>query len=909
LTSGRPHRELSLDEAGLAQRGLQRLKRRLSAWGFAVALVEMINALIAGWVNYLRVGNSSRAFAGWQLRSIGWRRRSSLGYSGAGERLSELEESQQRGKPMKGFASHCLLLVTPMLALPLLSQPALAQQVGGRAAESSSELQEVVVTARRVEESLQDVPMSISVYSQADLTDRNIVSANDLALYTPALSISNQFGSDAASLVIRGFSQDIGTSPTVGTYFADVVQPRGGFGGTTIHAGEGAGPGSFFDLENVQVLKGPQGTLFGRNTTGGAVLLVPKKPTSEFGGYFEASAGNYGLERTQGVLNLPVNDKLRIRLGVDQETQRGYIYNISNIGPRDFNNTNYIAARLSVDVDVTSNLENYTVASFSHSNNNGSDTQLVACDPTQGLLGTLSCAQLAREGARRGPRTVDNSVSNAQSYIQEWQVINTTTWNASDKLTFKNIASYSQLRVINDSGLFGTNFQLGGFPLLFTAEDTPPNTDLVSQQSFTEEPRLTGSAFDGRLTWQAGLYWEMSYPQGISGSSGPNLISCSNFQQLQCFDLAASIFGLPPGSIGSVGRRTGTVTWRDYGAYAQDTYAINNQFSLTTGLRYSDDITAARTTRYVYYFPAPNTPLQACETFIPKGSCVVSDRQKSSAPTGVVNLQYKPTEGLLSYVQYARGYRQGGILSTGPIGYTTFQPEHLNAYEIGVKSTFQGPVPGTVNAAIFYNDFNNQQILGTFVSSIPGAPPNAGILNVGKSRIYGLDLDSTLRPTRDLTLNIGYTYLSSKLVKVNQQTVSGFYDVFGPNEPQGSALALTPKHKLSLTATYRLPLDARIGKISPGVTWTYTARELVYGVGPYSFLPATHLLNLNLNWESIYGSPLDAEFFMTNVTDLHYPNYIDNFANPPGSGAAAYGLVAESFGPPRIYAFRLRYHF
>jgi len=158
------------------------------------------------------------------------------------------------------------------------------------------------------------------------------------------------------------------------------------------------------------------------------------------------------------------------------------------------------------------------------------------------------------------------------------------------------------LHVINDSGLFGTNFSIGPLPLLFTAEDTPPDTYLASQQSVSIEPRLNGTAMNGALTWQAGLYYEMSFPQGLSGSSGPNLISCSNFQTLQCFDLAAQLFGLPAGSIGSVGRRTGTITWRDYGSYAQDTYAFTDQLSLTTGLRYSYDLTTSETNRYVYAF-------------------------------------------------------------------------------------------------------------------------------------------------------------------------------------------------------------------------------------------------------------------------------------------------------------------
>jgi iron complex outermembrane receptor protein len=779
---------------------------------------------------------------------------------------------------------------------------------------TGSDLSEVVVTARRVEERLQDVPMSITVLSPRDLTDYNISSAGDLAAYVPALSVSNQFGSDASSFVIRGFSQDIGTSPTVGTYFGDVVAPRGGFGGATIHAGEGAGPGSLFDLENVEVLKGPQGTLFGRNTTGGAILLVPQKPTGKFEGYLEASGGDFDMERVQGAINIPISDALRVRAGFDQQTRNGYITNISDIGPKTFNDVSYIAARLSVVASLTPNLENYTIASYTNSNNNGTDTQIVACNdstPATALLGGFACAQLAREGASRGPYTVDNSVPNASSHIRQWQVINTTTWNASDAVTFKNIASISGIRVINNGGLFGDNFTIasptGTYPFQFTAEDTPPNTPLSSQGSITEEPRLTGLAFDGKLDWQAGLYYEYSYPIGTSGSSGPNTISCSDFQQLLCYDSLGANFGAQ-GFVGNVGRRYGTISYRDYGVYAQDTYAFTSQLKLTTGIRYSRDIESADTFRYSYYFPTSNyppassVPVRRCEPGVTSTNCQVLDHQTSDAPTGLVNLQYSFTDNLLTYVQYARGYRQGGILSTGPIDNETYQPEHLNAYEIGVKSTLEGPVPGVVNAAIFYNDFKDQQVQGTFVSTNPGVPPNAGILNAGKSRIYGLDLDSSVMLARFLKLAAAYTYLDSKLVKISQAQPNGIYDLFGPNEPQGSELTFSPHHKLSVTPTVLLPIDRQYGKASVGATYLYTARQLVFGTGPYAYLPATHLLNLNANWESVFSLPLDLEFFMTNVTNLHYPAYVDNFVD-------LFGLTAQSFGPPRMYGGRVRYHF
>src|SRR5690606_1613647 len=122
---------------------------------------------------------------------------------------------------------------------------------------------------------LQDVPISITVFNQQALAQHNIVNATDLVAYTPSLSSTNILGSTTTTFAIRGFNQDLNTEPTVGVYFADVVAPRGPAAGQ--NAGDGAGAGAFFDLQNVQVLKGPQGTLFGRNTTGGAVLLVPQK--------------------------------------------------------------------------------------------------------------------------------------------------------------------------------------------------------------------------------------------------------------------------------------------------------------------------------------------------------------------------------------------------------------------------------------------------------------------------------------------------------------------------------------------------------------------------------------------------------------------------------------------------------
>ena len=149
------------------------------------------------------------------------------------------------------------------------------------------------------------MPISITVLSQEAISKRNISNAGDLGTYVPSLATNANFGPEKSSFAIRGFNQEGRTSPTVAVYFADVVAPRANTGTTT---GNGAGVGSFFDLQNVQVLKGPQGTLFGRNTTGGAILLVPTKPTTKLEGYVEGSLGSHDMKRVQAVFNAPLGE-------------------------------------------------------------------------------------------------------------------------------------------------------------------------------------------------------------------------------------------------------------------------------------------------------------------------------------------------------------------------------------------------------------------------------------------------------------------------------------------------------------------------------------------------------------------------------------------------------------------------
>jgi iron complex outermembrane receptor protein len=850
-----------------------------------------------------------------------------------------------------------------ILAAPAFADPDAADQAAPANAARTSDvgLSDVIVTARRVEERLQDVPISIAVFNQEQLANRNVTSAQDLAAITPSLSVNSNFGQENSSFAIRGFVQDAGTPPSVATYFADVVAPRGPTQGT--QAGDSPIPGSFFDLQNVQVLKGPQGTLFGRNTTGGAVLFVPQKPTSQFGGYGEVSFGNYSMKREQGALNLPLSDTVRFRLAVDHETRDGYLHNISGIGPSDYNDVDYTAVRASLVVDLTPNLENYTIASYNRSDTNGSVQKLIACNPTgynpvnpaTGLgnfIGVLSCGQLAAERASgAGFYDVEAATPNPVSNIEQEQLINTTTWTASDQLTVKNIASYAQYKDLQVSPLFGTNWQTSntpipypqifflGVPRVFTGVYAAPGDNTADQSTITEELQLQGAADDRRLTYQGGVYFEWSNPLNPVGNQSPQLAPCTDLATVMCSDPIGAAFtaatsaalGFPfPVHVGAVNYTVGETNYRDKGIYGQSSYSFTDQWKLTGGLRYTEDSQANSATRYSYSFPVfppfTGAATKSCTDPTTAPTCYAAYQEKSSKPTWLIDLDYKPTEDVLTYAKYARGYRAGGVTSNAPIDHRTFSPESVDDFELGLKTAFRGAVRGTFDVDLFYNNFTNQELQFGFnakVNPLTGASapvsPTTAIINAGKSRIYGAEVDASLIPFPSITaleglvFSIDYTYLNATIQKIAAVTTADpNYTPDVSAIAPGSPLVLSPKNKYSLTANYTLPLPASIGRIIFGANFVHTDEQTttyVYQNAPIlaafgsnlGLLPSTNLLNLDLSWDSIAGSPVDLSFFATNVTQKNYYNFVP--------GLASSGAEFAVLGVPRMYGARLRYRF
>jgi iron complex outermembrane receptor protein len=826
------------------------------------------------------------------------------------------------------------------LAATVLSPSFVAQAVAAETtADNGDELTEIVVTARRTEENLQDVPISIQVFNQQQLENRNVVTSADLAQYVPSLSVNTNFGSDNTSFALRGFVQDTGTAPSVGVFFADVIAPRAAANG--LPGGDGAGPGSFFDLENVQILKGPQGTLFGRNTTGGDILLVPKKPTSELSGFIEGGVGNFDDGEVQAVVNIPVSDSLRLRAGVVHETRKGYLHNIAPAGPDNFNDIDYTAARFSAVLDILPNLENYTIASYSTTDDNGSIGKIVAADPASVLvapglnafLAPVAAAQIAREPSNF--YTIEQSLQQPASRLEQWQVINTTTWKATDDLTVKNISSYAQLRDLDANAIFGSYFltpnngippynapvyatSATGIPFIFAASTPQPGSLTAEERTMTEEVQVQGTALDQRLTYQGGAYFELELPQQYVGSASPVAAGCPAYVNgFNCTGVLAAA-----GFSGVVNQTIARTKYRDYAFYFQDTYKIIDQLKVTTGIRWTNDQEQIDDIQRIFpYLPYPlvgtipgptDGRFALCSDGGTLPDCKNHLTQQSQAPTWLVDFDYTPLQDLLVYAKYTRGYREGTINPTAPVTLQNVGPEKVDTYEVGEKFAFHGPIAGTVNGAVFYNDFRNQQIQTGFQANPanPGGTPNASPQNVGKSRIWGAELESNLRLFAGARLDLGYTYLNTRIQSVTPVSLppTSLY-IVAPSFHVGDQLALTPRNKLSATPSYTLPLPDTVGAVTLAATFTYTGAQLANyqdrtepALAQYSYLGGTSLLNLNVNWNNIMGKPVDLSLFATNVTKKEYFTYCSGLGGFPGTE----GFETCDPGAPMMFGARVK---
>ena len=734
----------------------------------------------------------------------------------------------------------------------------------------SPALEGIIVTARRREESINTVPVAITALSAADLRSKDIETAADLQNYIPSLSVSSSGPTrDDYTFAIRGMGPTGGSGPGavlggggtgVVAYFAEVP--------TTA-----AGPGLFYDLANVQVAAGPQGTLFGKNTTGGVVLFVPQKPTNEFEGSIEAGGGNYHMKSATAILNVPVvDDRLLVRFSAQMQQREGFTIDRGPFYPgKDYDNRDFFAGRLSVIFRPTDSLENYTIVSALHSEEHGDGFVLSAVNPSGAFAAELLPILAQQQAAGvRSTSLSDDEIDKRENY----GVINTTRWSVNEAIQLKNIFSYQVQKWRNSEDIDAS-------PLVLDDLVSPGASAWHTQVgTFTDEPQVQGTSLAGQLKWTAGAYYEdgrntAPQPYEVEVAEGNFII-----QQVDQ-----------------------TNSERSRGLYGQTTLDLGTlsdalaKLNLTTGYRYTKD-------DYSYgiqsYSPSEGNACLTSSGAYPQSSCLFNSSGASSGNSWTAGLDYKLDTGPLLYIRSSKGYVPGGFNpSFGfiPGGVSTpqfrFAPESALDVELGAKSEFTvWGAPAQVDADVFHTDFKNIQRLVS--ETLPGGVESNFTTNASAATIEGFEFQGSVLPMRNWKLAASYSYNHAKYTEINPAAAPSLV---------GIPFAYLPASKASISTSYTLPLDAKTGKVDIAAAYSYQSRFFdAPAVQPLDYISGYGLLNVRLEWNEIMRSSLDGSFFMSNVANKVYR--VGQY-----SGYVADGYITSFYGEPRMFGAQLRYRF
>jgi iron complex outermembrane receptor protein len=771
----------------------------------------------------------------------------------------------------------------------------IAADTSGGTTASDKLLEEVTVTARRKEESLQSVPVSVIAISAETLREQSISTTQDLQMTTPGVYLSGSGGNENVVYQIRGQSKALSgpSSPAVVSYFAEV--PDVTFGSSVPQ----------YDISSIQVLKGPQGTLFGRNTTGGAVLYTPSAPTYDFGGEVTLKVGNYADHETEAVLNLPlVDQKVAVRLAGDLHRRDGYTKNIGVGG--DLDNVNSKAMRVSLLVEPVPGLRNVTIFDYYQNDYNGDGVNLISVAPGPTLLAELGIQaplqqQLALQQAR-GPYVVDTSEADFTHNRREG-ITNRTDLDVG-AVQLVNIFGYRLTHLayyINVDGApavitDGTGAYPAGIPLEFIRGSLDNNTKQIS-----DEFQVKGKLFSDKFDWLAGLFYLHDEPSGAQGN----------------FVGFAHIVGTP-----SAGPGYNFITETSKAAFLHATYDLSDVLTglaFEVGARYTKDTVSSCTgTGLMDTYSGAVQPGE-CASAASTITGASTNSTNSHAPTWSVGLNYQLNKDIFTYLVTRRGYRAGGINSPTLIGrlepFQSFAPETVTDVELGMRSDWQiGATALRFNASVFSGWYDHVQAaltgvqtspLCTSTNNGPGVSPTGScnpandpaggtlLVNIGKTQVSGIDIDGEFAVTKALAFTYGANFLDFRTISVSAPASILPYVGVG-----GVPFNMTARRTFTGGVRYQLPLPEELGQIVFNADEYYTS-PIEYGP---AFLPQYAVTNLRLDFNNVEGHPLDLSLFVRNLTEREY------IATPVAAGAFL-GMLSGIPGPPRMFGgeFRVRF--
>jgi iron complex outermembrane receptor protein len=781
----------------------------------------------------------------------------------------------------------------------VLAAPAFAQATGGPSSVGpAAEIETVTVTARRVAEDEQKVPVNATVLTGEDLRSYEIKTATDLQTFSPTLTVAGNLGSrDDDVFSIRGQSQPFGgADPGVQTYFAEVPF-------------NASGPGTYYDMASVQVLSGPQGTYYGRSTTGGAVLFDPKRPEENFGGYIDGQVGNFDMHEVTGALNVPiVDDTLLARVAFDVADRDGFTKDevITGLGAPytiDQDDVDYQSFRVGLTWRPVSHFENYLLFDYLHSRTNGTSDVLTGIAPeaslTQLAIGEFEAAgyspiaaqfaagaaigafypelqgALANQQAL-GVRSTTSSI--APLYRREtWEGIDIARYDVTPDIYVRNIFGY-----LSDKTESGFDYDGSYLPIL----DLPnANNWETNSIQVTDELQVHGQSPGNTVNWIAGYYHELDHPGGYSEVDREVFGGGTNFPPLSSTE---------DQSLGNGGTSDAV-----YASATYDASAWAKNLSLTAGGRYTWDHKVA--TNLTCAVP----PLPACPSPLPSVFAQPTLDGNFHAPSWTLSANYQATEATMLYVTYRRGYKSGGFNSgvDPSSGFSEFQPEFLTDVEVGAKNDWTIlAVPGRTNFDAYYGWYDDVQ--KNDLIDVDGIP-SAVTLNAARANIKGIDFQSTIVPDEHLDFSAFYSYTDASYGTFSlPQAIFGSTEI-GLLNHTGNPFAYTPANKFGITANLHFMIDRSLGIPTFSVTWYNQSRVWFTDLAdlePDGSQAAYSLVNLRLDWNDVLGYPGDLGFFVNNVGNQVYKVGGNPLEHLTGTDSSIYGA-------PRMWGIELRYRF
>jgi iron complex outermembrane receptor protein len=759
--------------------------------------------------------------------------------------------------------------------------------------DNSGGLEEIVVTAQRREQSLEKTPIAVSVVGADALAQQQIVTEQDLVAAVPGLTVRAGLSSNQLNYAIRGQSLDLFSfnRPGVLPYFNEV------------QVSSNATSSAFYDLQSIQVLKGPQGTLFGRSATGGAVLLTSQKPTDDFGGYVDATVGDYGSKKYEAALNVPlIADTLLARVAGFYESRNGYQYNLytgSDVGGFDrYGVRGSLSLHLGefkndVVVDFASYYGGNTAAAISSlvpaaaipsaylfaggAVSDATFTQFALAEgapPGTNLAGAWAAYVASHPGTnpngiaavlatqlKNGPFIVD---SNGPNYTRNSNTVasDIATYDINSDLQFKNVLGFVHTNNTSAADADGTPYTI----------DTPILG--VDGHDYSEEAQLIGKAFDRNLNYVTGIYY--SHEHEIN-------------------NLTSLLLQLPPfvptaPQVNAWDQKDAT-----YAVYGQGTYDLTSATGIeglgaTLGARY--------TSEKVQYKTQPNDQNYEGALTNPAESTNQDRTSRNLSWTAGLQEQFNPN--LLGYLVARRSYRDGGFngavapyIGLGSSGGNAYATETLTDAEVGFK--FQGLVasmPVRANIAGYVDwILNDQRVAYTIVNLAPAAIS----VNVPRAHVEGIEFDGQINPLSWLQLGLTYNYTDAKFTN-NVAYVQGAPTLFGTYPD-------TPKYSGSVFSQVTVPIHDTLSGTVRGEVYSQALNYMssTANLNPGAVLPSYAITNF------LVGVEDSKQGWTVNAVLKNAFNRVYYVGGAPVGNLLGINSVVP--GDPRTFAVELRYKF